>query len=300
MLDDLWSRWLASGRDGGDANAKARVNAQTSTYATKLLDALPLAPGAALLDIGSGEGLVGFAALAHAPGLHVTFTDLSAPLLAKCEVRAQILGFAGQCGFVACSAARLAVPSASQDAITARSALAYEAHKPAAFAEMLRVLRPGGRFSIAEPLFREEALAAAAMRARLAVTPDPNLALLHRWKAAQYPDTPETIAAHPLTNYDERELLRMAQAAGFEALQMELHISLKPAPPRQWVAFLETSPHPLAPSLGALLKTHYSTAEAIMLERALRPFIEAGGTPQTQRMIYLSGAKPLSSSSSSS
>ena len=292
-MQDGWSRWLATGRDGGDAQTRARIDAQTQAFADRLLAALTLRPGMKLLDIGSGEGLVGFTALAREPGLEVCFTDVSAALLRLCETRAAARGSTG-CQFLQTPAASLAgVADASQDAVTARSALAYEADKSAAFASIFRVLKPGGWFSIAEPLFREEALAAAAMRARLEAAPEPSLALLHRWKAAQFPDHAEAIAANPLTNYDERDLLRIARLAGFSPLHLELHIDIEPAPPRDWAAFLQSSPHPLAPCLAEILKRDYSAEEAATLEAGLRPVIEAGGGAQPRRMIYLSGQKPF-------
>ncbi|WP_298222008.1 class I SAM-dependent methyltransferase [Acidocella sp.] len=294
MWDDPWAHWLNFRRHGGDAQGKSRIEVQTAQYADKLLDALALRPGSTLLDIGSGEGLIGFTALAREPQLRVTFTDISLLLLDGCRTRARAAGVSDQCHFLRCSAAGLAASEASQDLVTARSVLAYEANKVAAFEEMYRVLRPGGRFSIAEPLFREEALAAAGARDRVTRRGEPLLALLHRWKAAQFPDTQEAIASCPFTNYDERTLLRMAQGAGFTSLHLELHVDIQPSPPRNWEGFLQTSPHPLAPSLGDIIEERFSPAEAAMLERTLRPAVEAGGTPQTKRMIYLSGEKPAS------
>jgi arsenite methyltransferase len=61
--DDIWSAWLRRGRDAGDAPTAARVAAEMARYAAKVLDAIELRPGMALLDIGSGEGLMAWAAL---------------------------------------------------------------------------------------------------------------------------------------------------------------------------------------------------------------------------------------------
>ncbi len=293
MNDDIWSAWLRQGRDAGNAEAAARVTAETGRFAAKLLDAVELKPGMAVLDIGSGEGLVPWAALTRCPELNVTLTDISVPLLRQAEETARALGVVERCRFLSCGADDLAgVADASQDVVTSRSALAYVANKPAAFREIFRVLKPGGKLSIAEPLFRDEALAACGMRRALEAAPDPMLALLHKWKSAQFPDTEAAMAVSPVTNYSERDLLRLAQMAGFETLHLELHIDVKPAPPREWEVFCATSPHPWAPPLREIFAERFTLEEAIALAAVLRPEVEAGRFGSTGRMIYLSARKP--------
>ena len=67
---------------------------------------------------------------------------------------------------------------------------------------------PGGRISIAEPILQDDAFLATALRVRVEKggtrSQDRLLPLLHRWKAAQYPDTLESIAESPPVNYSER------------------------------------------------------------------------------------------------
>jgi ubiquinone/menaquinone biosynthesis C-methylase UbiE len=264
-------------------------------YVGKVLDGAAIGPGMVMADLGSGEGVVAWEAIARiGPTLGVVLMDISAPMLSYAQTRAEALGVAGQCRFVACGAARLAgIADACLDAVTSRSALAYVADKEAAFAEMFRVLKPGGRVSLGEPLFRDEALAADAMRRALAEPGAPEmLALLHRWKAAQFPDTEAAMAANPITAYSERDLLRLAQQAGFARLHLELHIEVNPSAVTDWEVFVGMSPHPWAPGLREILATRFDAGERATLEAALRPEVEAGRFVSASRMVYLSAVKP--------
>jgi ubiquinone/menaquinone biosynthesis C-methylase UbiE len=216
-------------------------------------------------------------------------------LLRRAAERVAALGVRGACRFIQAPAERLAdVPAASVDAVTTRAVLAYVADKAAAFAEFFRVLKPGGRLSIAEPLFRRDALAAAALRVALETRPaahdEPVLPLVHRWKAAQFPDTAAVIAASPLTNFTEADLADMARAAGFEAVTCETR-SYESAAPLSWEMFLNRAPHPLAPSLAEVMRG-FSGAERDCLEAALRPRIEAGRWPRRDQVAYLRGRAP--------
>ncbi|HQT46544.1 MAG: hypothetical protein B7X08_03975 [Acidocella sp. 20-63-7] len=293
--EDVWSAWLLRRRSGGDAARARRVAETVHGYVGKVLDGAALGPGMVMADLGSGEGVVAWEAIARiGPTLGVVLTDISAPMLIYAQARAQELEVAAQCRFVECGAARLAgIADGCLDAVTSRSALAYVADKEAAFAEMFRVLKPRGRVSLGEPLFRDEALAAEAMRRALAEPGAPELlALLHRWKAAQFPDTEAAIAANPITAYGERDLLRLAQQVGFEQLHLELHIEVQPSTVTDWEVFVHASPHPWAPGLDQILATRFTQAERATLEAALRPEVEAGRFVSASRMVYLTAVKP--------
>jgi len=246
-----------------------------------------------MLDIGSGSGLMAWAAFSRWPELQVTMTDISPALLLQAQAEADRRGVAGQCQFVHSIAETLeGTADASQDLVTSRSVLAYVADKQAAFRTAFRVLRPGGTMCIAEPLFRDEALSACVLRSAQVNSANPLTALLHKWKAAQFPDTSEAMDANPMTSYSERELFSFARQAGFQGLHLELHIDERQVPPRDWETFCATSPHPLAPSLAQILASQFSTTEQEMFETAIRPCIEKGQFGTTSRMVYLHARKP--------
>lgn len=102
-----------------------------------------IGPGRTFLDLGSGAGHV--AAAVCACGGRVTALDVHAPALALSRVRFP----SGDA--LAADAARLPLADASVDALFCFSVLQY-ADRPAAIAEMRRVLRADGRIVVVENL----------------------------------------------------------------------------------------------------------------------------------------------------
>ncbi|HVC48716.1 MAG TPA: methyltransferase domain-containing protein [Burkholderiales bacterium] len=296
---DVWTEWLFHRRHADDPVYHQSVQARVNKYADHVLEAAHLAPDMTLADIGSGEGLVAFRAIERiGPSLKLILTDISAPMLSHAEKSAIQRGVRSQCRFLECPAENLKeIADASVDIITTRAVLAYVQNKTAALCEFHRILKPGGRISIAEPIFQDEAFAARALKhavdAQTPQTHDRFLILLHRWKASQFPDNEEQMTKNPLTNYSERDLLRFTQNSGFTEIHMELHIDVLPSPVISWKTFLNNSPHPWAPSLNSVMDTQFSSEEQQFFEQILRPAIEAPSVT-TDRIVYLTAKKPLS------
>lgn len=295
---DVWSEWLLHRKHADDPQWERAVQQNFERYADRVIENARLSPGMQLLDVGTGDGVVGFRAI-HRFGstLRVQMTDISERMLRHAEQRAVELGIRGQCTFLQCEADRLeGIADGTVDVVTTRAVLAYVADKGAALREFLRVLRPGGRISLAEPIFQDDAFAARALKklleSRPAGTLDRFMPLLHRWKSAQFPDTEEKIRSSPIANYSERDLIRLAQAAGFEELHLELHIDVIPSPIPNWQAFLKSSPHPLAPPLSLILAEQFSAEERQLFESTMRPMVENPRTVTTDRMAYLVARKP--------
>jgi arsenite methyltransferase len=295
---DLWSQWLLHGRYADDAGFRKAVQAQVDRYVERLLDGARPAAGQTLLDVGTGEGIVAFRAIERVgPSLNAWLTDASEPMLRHAEAQAIERGVRGQCTFLRCAADHLeGVADGSVDVVVTRSVLAYVFDKTAALREFHRVLKPGGRISLAEPVYQDDALAASAMRSVIESNPpekvSPMTVLLHRWKAAQYPDTEEKILRSPIANYSERDMVRFAQTAGFFEVRLELHIDALPSIVRSWDVFINSSPHPLAPPLSAIMAEQFTAEERQLFEQTLRPVIEDPKAVTTDRMLYLTAKKP--------
>lgn len=297
LEEDIWSSWLLRLRHADDPEYEPEVRAEIVRFADRVIDAAHLAPGMTVIDVGTGDGLVGLRAITHVGStLKVIFTDISAVLLRETRVTATDMGVAGQCTFLQGSAEQLAgIPDASVDVVVTRASLAYVADKGAALREFHRVLKPGGRISIAEPALQEEAFKARILRQRVEASRGPQqdrfLTLLHRWHAAQFPDTEEEQARTPHVNYGERDLITWARAAGFQHIHMQLEIDILPTVNRSWSRFIGTSPHPLAPTLGQIMVDRFSAEERELFEGRMRPQIERGATESTHRIIYLTARK---------
>ncbi len=296
---DVWSQWLLHRRHGGDAEYERAMRAMVERYVERVLDGARLEAGQTIADVGAGEGLLALRAIERVGGaLRVWLTDVSEPMLRHARAQALEHGVADRCTFVRAAADRLeGIDDASLDAVLTRSVLAYVHDKIGALREFHRVLRPGGRISLAEPVFQDEAVAAQAIRAVIESKPpaevSPLMRLLHRWKAAQFPDTEEKIRASAIAGYCERDLVRFAQNAGFVEVHLELHIDSFASIVRSWEVFVNSSPHPLAPPLSVILAEQFNAEERELFERSMRPVIEDPRAVSIDRMAYLTARKPL-------
>lgn len=295
---DNWSTWILGQRHGDDAAYERNVRNEITKYADRVLDFVRLRPGMTLADIGTGDGLVGFRAIERAgDSIRVLMTDISPALLQHTKETAHALGVSGQCAWLQCSADDLqGVADESLDAVAMRAVLAYVEDKPAAMRELHRALRPGGRFAMAEPILRDEALEVCMLKRLVESgsinTDDPFFPLLLRCRAAQFPDTEEKAHALPITNYGERDLVRFAIDAGFTDIHLELHIDVQTEDRMPWDTFLRVSPHPLAPTLEEVLRTRFTHDERSYLEVRMRAIFESGKQLGASRIAYLSAQKP--------
>jgi ubiquinone/menaquinone biosynthesis C-methylase UbiE len=235
--------------------------------------------------------------------LRIFLTDISAPMLRHAESLAIEREVQQQCTFLHCPADRLTgIPDACVDAVTTRATLAYVPDKLAALREFYRILRPGGRISIAEPILQDDALMASALRLLIESqanrSQDRFLPLLHRWKAAQYPDTPEKIANSPIANYSERNLFDFFRTCGFAEIHMELHIDMLPSILKSWEVFLRFSPHPWAPPLSVILAEQFTPEERQYFEQIARPIVESPAAVTITRIAYMDATKPMRTQSS--
>lgn len=120
-------------------------------------DWLNIPPGGLALDVGSGPGNV-TADLARAagPGGLALGVDISEPMLAR-AVRAES---GPQVGFLRADAQRLPFRDGVFDAVVSVAMLQLIPEPTAALAEMVRVLRPGGRMAVMVPTAGRAASAA--------------------------------------------------------------------------------------------------------------------------------------------
>jgi SAM-dependent methyltransferase len=295
--NDAWSNWLLHARHGDDPEYGAVVDRTVLGYADRVLDGARLHPGMVLADVGAGDGLLAFRAIERlGPDLRIVLTDISAPLLHHAELRARRLGVQDHMSFLLCSAERMAaIEDGTVDAVVTRASVAYVPDKRAAFAEMHRILKSGGMLSMGEPILQDEAFATRALRTRvdaLGADADRFLPLMLKWKSAQFPDTEGACAANPLVNFAERDLLTLAGAAGFADLHLRLHIDVVPSLIRSWQVFLDSSPHPWAPSLAAIMAERFSPDERRFFESVVRPTVESGRNVTIDRVAYVTAQKP--------
>jgi arsenite methyltransferase len=283
---DRWYRWLLDVRHGGDAGYREQVLSALRPVRDEVLDRAQLRPDDTLLDVGTGDGLIALGALERlGPGGRVIFSDVSRDLLDFCHAAMSEAGQLDRCDFVVAPADNLAaLPDSSVDVVTTRSVLIYVADKAAAFAEFRRVLRPGGRISLFEPInvlmhecgsrlfFGYDVSAVAEIAAKL---------------NGQFAGI-QPAGADPMVDFDDRDLVALAEQAGFADVRLELRVSVrkrKPAAP--WDRFLRQSGNPNLPPLGEMLQSALSPAELAAFTAHLRPLVEAGLGEDRKAGAYL-------------
>jgi ubiquinone/menaquinone biosynthesis C-methylase UbiE len=128
---------------------EALWQAQLAEAQTALMASASPAPGNRVLDIACGTGLVSFAAArAVGPAGYVLGVDLSGRMVTCAERQAENLQLSN-CGFARMDAEALSLPDASFDVALCALGLMYMPDPAQALREMRRVLRPGGRISLA-------------------------------------------------------------------------------------------------------------------------------------------------------
>ena len=171
-----------------------------------------LRPGQRVLDVAGGTGDLAklFARRVGAGGL-VVLTDINAAMLARGRDRLLDAGVISPA--VRCDAERLPFASDYFDCVSVAFGLRNMTHKEDALAEMLRVLRPGGRLLVLEfssvwkplqPLYDTYSFTVLPLLGKLIVSDGDS----YRYLA-------ESIRMHP----NQEQLKKLMELAGFERVE---------------------------------------------------------------------------------
>jgi ubiquinone/menaquinone biosynthesis C-methylase UbiE len=282
---DVWAEWVLSRRHGSSSEQQRRSAEFLAPIRERVLKNAEIHPGDTVLDVGAGDGLIAFGALdLVGPAGKVIFSDVSEDLLDHCRRRGSALGVSERCEFVMASAEDLApIAREAVDAVTVRSVLIYVADKARAFEAFHRVLRPGGRLSMFEPInryFDDDPNLFWGYN----VTPVAGLAakVTAVYRSIQPRDT------DPMTNFDERDLLRLARGAGFDRYAMDLEVKVGPmAQSVGWQTFRNSAGNPRIPTIGEAIARALSPEEARVFEAHLAPLVDAGQGVDRSAWVFL-------------
>ncbi|HLM34594.1 MAG TPA: class I SAM-dependent methyltransferase [Gaiellaceae bacterium] len=261
---DVWAEWLRNRRTGGSPEERRKLLELLAPVRDKLLDDAEVGPGDTVLDVGCGDGLVGLGALER--GADVIFSDISNACLDDCRA-------------IAGDRARYRVAPATDlgaveaDVVTMRSVLIYVDDKQRAFDEFFRVLRPGGRLSIFEPINR------FGMEERCQTFGFADVDGIEELLGRIWRDEEEAGVNDAMVNFGARDLFDHAERAGFGEVRLELHAETKPEPmwqTRDWDVFVNSSPNPLLPTLAETMAAKFTRDEIERVTAKLRPQVEQG------------------------
>jgi arsenite methyltransferase len=286
VASDIWADWIHTRRTGGDANYERHVLEELAGVRDRVLDNAALQAGETLLDVGCGNGLIAFGALELDAGA-VVFADISRPLLEDCRALAEAAGLTDRCRFLEAPATDLSgVEDGSVDVVTTRSVLIYVQEKERAFSEFQRVLRPGGRISLFEPINR---FGMEDRRRTWGYELDGVVDLMDKLNEVYELAQP---AGDPMVDFDERDLITLAEDAGFFPVTLEFRAEIEPPEARNWETFVHSSFNPKVPTLAEAMDEALTPEEQTRLVAVLRPAVEEGRGVWRMGKAYLWAVKP--------
>ena len=257
-----------------------------ATLRDRILSRAEIRPGDTVLDVGTGQGLLGLGALPlNAPDGKVIFCDISEPLLSDCREAVETPSEAARTSFVVAPATDLSpIDTASIDVVVERAVLLFIEDRARAFAEYHRVLRPGGRLSIGEPLNSWM----SGDRPGYILGYDVTEAVHLERKMHAVDEAANARAGDLIRGFDDRDLVALARSAGFRRVDVQTDLALAPPPARDDLdVFLDTAPNPLAPTTRSLIEAALTRNEAQQLLATLRDALRDGRGERRQAMTYL-------------
>jgi len=176
------------------------------------------------------------------------------------------------------------IPTASVDVVVERAVLLFIEDRNRAFQEYHRVLRPGGRLSLGEPLNVWMSADRPGYLWGYDVTEVVDLERrLHEAARSSGAATDDLLGG-----FDDRDLIAMAHDAGFSRIDVQTDLSLAPPPARDDLdVFLDTAPNPLAPTTRALVAAALSPAEAERFTAVLGESVRLGRGERRQASTLL-------------
>ena len=150
-----------------------------------------------------------------------------------------------------------------------------------------RVLKPGGRLSIFEPINRFAFPEPPGQFLGYDVGPIREIAqkLEALYQSIQPPDT------DPMTDFDERDLLKLAEDAGFKEIHLELQAEIKPPEGGDWEKLIRVAGNPKIPTIEEAMHQVLTPEERERFVSYLRPLVEGVQGVQRSAVAYLWAVK---------
>ena len=281
MENDKWSSWLLERRFGNNQALYQSTMSHLHEIRNHIISHAAIREGEVVLDVGSGDGLLAFEAVKHTGSSgRVILSDISQPALDHCREFALAAGLGDRVQFVVDSAEELAqIQDSSVDVVMLRAVLLYCEDKEKCIKQFYRVLRPGGRLCLCEPINKFAADHSKNRKTLLGFDLSPLGALADK-VLAQYGNSGNGKAADSpyrnMLNFDERDLLRHVHELDFREVTLEFAASISHSIGRlEWDAFYKLSANPLAPTLEEALQAALTADEMDVFTAYLKPLVES-------------------------
>ncbi len=278
-MTDIWSEWLKYSRFGGDNSYKVMAMSFLKKLALKIVEKAEVFESAVVLDIGSGDGIIGITAL-EALGINgkLILSDISEAALSIPKVIFNdAKNFDPRVEFLVANVTDLsAIPSNSIDRVLLRAVLLYVENKQAAFNEIFRILRPNGVAVLMEPVNQRHVEFGKGFFRGYSLDKEPLLSI----KSLIQKVSEEIIKKNPsfLIDYNEHDLVHFSINSGFEEIKLDYtFLRTANAKHSSWDAFYNTVPNPHASSLQDSLKSSLNQKEFEIVESILKKVYQQPG-----------------------
>lgn len=288
-MKDKWLTWLLEKRSGGNAEQKRKTYEALAPIRDKVIEHADIKAGDTVLDVGTGDGLIAFEILEKHPDISkLIFSDISDDTLEFCREATEALKTEIPVEFLKTSAEEILLKDESVDVVTARSVYIYVADKEKAFKEAWRVLKPGGRFSIFEPINIFSVRYRGGDFFGMDLSPIQEIAN----KFLNALGYPHDHANDPMLDFDERDLLKLAQNAGFTHAKLvyEARVSSK-AKYMPWDMLYNAPPNPNALSLKEAFEKSLTQEEHEKAVEYMKNYMENNDASGGSAIAYLLAIK---------
>ena len=247
--------WQVSG-DAAEVYERLFVPAIFGRWASQVLASAHIGPTDRVLDVGCGTGALARTAADHVSTGQVVGVDRNPGMLAVARrIKPEIDWREGD-------AKQLPFEDASFDVVVSQFALMYFAERRAALAEMMRVLKPGGRLAVAVWGPFEHAT---------------SYVILTDIARRRCGDLASEVLAAPFVLGNKDKLLGLFQSAGIENVTVTLHAGSMSFPSIAIFVEAEIKGSPLAEQLGAMPSDARYQALLTEAEEKLQQFLTEGG-----------------------
>lgn len=95
-----------------------------------------------------------------------------------------------------------------------------------------------------------------------------------------------------MVDFDERDLLHLAEDSDFEDIHLELRADVQRPEPKPWQAWLHSSGNPRIPPMAEAMEQTLTREQTDQLSAQLQPQVEQGTGEQRRAVAYVWATRP--------